>query len=140
MTEKVFLEDCPFCHCRGSELEMAHVGCYYVQCLACEADGPTGDTEEEAAAKWNAAAKVPPAASGSRMVDAIPDPECLEKVFKADKAISCFAWAALRYAVLPAGVSRREFLEEAGKAGILTGPGRLEWEKLRRMELGKDGE
>jgi len=111
---------------------MAHVGCYYVQCPQCEADGPTADTAEEAAAKWNAAAKTPPAPGGTKMLDAIPDPESLYQVFKADKAIVVFAWAAFRYAVLPAGATRRQFLEEAGKGGILTGKGWQELEKLRK--------
>ena len=132
MKEKVVLHDCHFCHCPGEDLQMAHVGCYYVQCPQCEADGPTGDTAEEAAAKWNAAAKTPPAAGGTKMLAAIPDPESLYQMFKADKAIVMFAWAAFRYALLPTWATRRQFLEEAGKGGILTGKGWQELEKLRK--------
>ncbi len=40
---------CPFC---GSEKWEIAVG-YFVYCIECAAEGPTGSTKEEAIEKWN---------------------------------------------------------------------------------------
>jgi hypothetical protein len=46
----VKLLPCPFC---GAEGENGHTAVWWVSCVECGADGPTADTEGEAAVAWN---------------------------------------------------------------------------------------
>jgi Lar family restriction alleviation protein len=45
------LKPCPFCG--GTPRSFWGSDVNYVQCLACSADGPVADTEDEAIAAWN---------------------------------------------------------------------------------------
>ena len=49
----IYLQPCPFCNGTDVEIERAAFLSYYVICHTCDAEGPSADTQQEAAKAWN---------------------------------------------------------------------------------------
>ena len=47
------LKPCPFCQTPPAPSEVRGLCFWYVHCMECDADGPTGDSREAAIAAWN---------------------------------------------------------------------------------------
>jgi Lar family restriction alleviation protein len=119
------LKPCPFCG--SGNVGNGHTAVWWVSCYSCSADGPTADTELEAAEQWNHAPRTSDVAalhSTANLLETVFAETAQELGCKQDNEAVLEAIAALRARAVPVIVWN---VEKATCGSFLLGASEHEW-------------